>query len=399
MSFRKRFLAGSLAAVMALGMMTGCTTVRKSDLSDDYSEVVAATYGDEKIYLDEVNYYLRNKQLMYEYYSAIYGANLLETEDAQNSLRTEAMSVIYQTRVLCDHASDYKVELTDDDRKLVQQTVEELLSSDNKTFLEVAGSDEEMLTELLTQNALANKVYDAIISQKEITTTEESVRRNSISYLLFSEEPEKSEEETEAAGETEAETVHDHDHDHESDEESEAAEETKYYTEEDANATLKKLQSGTSLEDVAKELDMDVNENNFAVNEEQTSEYGKAAVALKEGESAIAHVDNVGWYVMYCNTENDEEATATAYDDAVSKEKSEYFTEVYKELDKAKFKVNEDVIQLLDIADTPVYSTETEAETSEGETAEGSTEAGTAETTAGETEAETTETTAGNTEE
>ena len=43
MSFRKRLLAGSLAAALTVGMTTGCTTVRKSDLSDDYSEVVAAT--------------------------------------------------------------------------------------------------------------------------------------------------------------------------------------------------------------------------------------------------------------------------------------------------------------------------------------------------------------------
>ena len=76
MSFRKRLLAGSLAAALTVGMTTGCTTVRKSDLSDDYSEVVAATYGDEKIYLDEVNYYLRNSQIMYEYYGSIYGTSI-----------------------------------------------------------------------------------------------------------------------------------------------------------------------------------------------------------------------------------------------------------------------------------------------------------------------------------
>lgn len=391
MSFRKRFLAGSLASVMALGMMTGCTTVRKSDLSDDYSQVVAATYGDEKIYLDEVNYYLRNKQLMYEYYGAVYGMNLLETEDAQNSLRTEVMSIIYQTRVLCEHASEYKVELTDEDKKLVQESVDEILSSENnKTFLEVAGSDKEMLTELLTQNALANKVYHAIVSQKEITTTEESVRKNSVSYLLFSEEPEKKEEETKADGEEETAEAGS-EKETEAAEESETEKETKYYTEDDANAALKKLQSGTSIEDVGKEVDIDVDENNFSVNEEQTSEYGKVAVTLKKGESAIAYVDKVGWYVMYCNTTNDEDATTHAYEDAVNKEKSDYFTEVYEKLDKAKFKVNEDVIKTLDIADTPVYSTETEAETADEETTAGEAES---ETTAEETTEEAADTTA-----
>lgn len=384
MSFKKRFLASSLAAVLTLGMATGCTTVKKSDISDDYSQVVAATYGDEEIYLDEVNYYLRNRQLMYEFYSSMYGTNLLETEDSQDTLREEVMSVIYQTRVLCDHAADYNVELTDADKEVVKKAVDELLTTeDNEAFLEIAGSDEGMLTELMTKNALANKVYDAIVSEKEITTTKDSVRTNSVSYLLFPEKPAESEDGTEA----------------ETSEESSAADETKeetaYYTEEDADAALKKIQSGTSIEDVGKELGIEVSENNFTINKEQTSEYGKVAVTLKDGESASAYMENVGWYVMYCNTANDEEATAQAYDEAVNTEKSEYFSEVYKELDKAKFKVNEDVIKFLDIAGTPVYNIGEEEETegtSEGETAESTEGASTGETEAGtqaETEAET----------
>lgn len=373
MSFKKRFLAGSLAAVLALGMATGCTTVKKSDISDDYSQVVAATYGDEEIYLDEVNYYLRNRQLMYEFYGAMYGTDLLETEESQDSLREEVMSVIYQTRVLCSHAADYNVELTDADKELVQKALDELLTTeDNEPFLEIAGSDEEMLTELLTQNALANKVYQAIVSETEITTTEDDVRLNSISYLLFAEKPAESEEETEADSSEESSAA------------DETEEETTYYTEEDANAALEKIQAGTSIEDVGEELGIEVSENSFTVNKEQTSEYGKVAVTLKDGESAVAYMENVGWYVMYCNTANDEEATADAYENAVNTEKSEYFSEVYKGLDKAKFKVNEDVIKILDIADTPVYNIGTE-EASE----EGTSESAESDSTETETDAET----------
>lgn len=363
MSFKKRFLAGSLAAVLTLGM-TGCTTVRKSDLSDDLSQVVAATYGDENIYLDEVNYYLRNSQIMYEYYGAMYGMNIWESEGAEDGLRQEVMAAIYQTRVLCDHAEDYGVELTEDDKLLVADAVNNLLENEsNAAFLEIAGSDEEMLTDLITKNALANKVYKAIIDETEITTTEEDVRKNAISYLLFEEQPEEEEEteeetaEEEGTDETEAETE----------------EEVQYYTEEDANAALKKVQSGTSLEDMGKEVGLEVSETNFSVNEEQSSEFGKAAVALKEGESAVAYVEDTGWYVMICDSENDEEATAEAYESAVDTEKSEHFSEVYQELEKARFKVNEEVIKTLNIADTPVINLESETEDTTEDTAEGET--------------------------
>ncbi len=382
MSFKKRFLAGSLAAVMTLGMVTGCTSVRKSDLSDDYSEVAAATYGDETIYLDEVNYYLRNKQFMYEYYYTMYGmTDIWSSDTMQDSLREEVMAVIYQTRVLCDHAEDYNVELTDDDKELVAESVDSIINGEgNEAFLEIAGADEEMLTNLLTKNALANKVYNAIISETEITATEEDVRQNSISYLLLA-EPETedgTEEETDAADETEEETV--------------------YYTEADANDVLKKIQDGAAIADVGEEYGIDVAETNFGVNEEQTSEFGKAAAALKKGESAVAYVEGEGWYVMVCDSENDEDATATAYEDAVEEEKAAHFTEVYEGLEKAKFKVNEKVIETLDIAGTPVYGveeeTESETETAEGESAsaesesESETAEGESETAESETEAE-----------
>ncbi|MDY4969548.1 MAG: hypothetical protein SO101_04735 [Lachnospiraceae bacterium] len=389
MSFKKRFLAGSLAAVLTLGMATGCTTVRKSDLSDDYSTVVAATYGDENIYLDEVNYYLRNSQLMYEYYGAIYGTNIWENEGAEDALREEVMTSIYQTRVLCDHAEDYKVELTDADKTLIADRVSELLDSEgNQEFMEIAGSDEKMLTDLMTKNALANKVYKAIIDETEIKTTEEDNRQNSISYLFFEEAEEADETaETETAADETAETETTADETAEAETE---AEETGY-KEADAKAALKKVEQGTSLEDAGKDVGIDVSTTNFGVNEEQTTEFGKKAVTLKEGESAMVYEEGTGWYVMVCDSENDEDATASAYESAVEEEQSAHFSEVYQELDKAKFKVNEDVVKSLNIADTPVLNLESETEDSTEDVSleENTAEDGTAEDV--ETEDETTE--------
>jgi foldase protein PrsA len=380
MSFKKRVLAASLAAVMTLGMTTGCTTVRKSDLSDDLSTVVAATYGDEKIYLDEVNYYLRNSQLSYEYFGTMYGINIWDSEGMEDNVREEAMSIIYQTRVLCAHADDYNVELTDADKELVAEAVSELLEDEsNQAFMEIAGSDEEMLTEIMTQNALANKVYQAICDETEITTTEEDVRKNSVSYLLFNEETE-SEDETETA------------EDETADAETEETEEAVYYTEDDANAALEKVQAGTSLEEVGEEVGIDVSTTNFSVNEEQSTDFAKAGAALAEGESTVVYEEGTGWYVMVCDSDNDEDATASAYESAVETEKSDHFSEVYEAMDKAKFKVNEDVVNTLNIADTPVFNIETEAD-DETEEATDSVEDETAEadTTEAESETETTQ--------
>ena len=194
MSSMKRALVGSLAAVMMLGSLTACGGVKKSELSDDYSKVVAATYGNENIYLDEVNFILRDRQYMYEYYSAMYGMNLLNNEESVNVLYQEALSSILQTRVLCQHAADYNVELTEEEKALVADAVKSIVENDTmNNYYEIAGRDETMLNELMTKNAIANKVYFTIKEGAEITTTMDECTRNAVTYLLLSEVAEEAE--------------------------------------------------------------------------------------------------------------------------------------------------------------------------------------------------------------
>lgn len=363
MSLKNRILSGSLAAAMVLGLFTGCSAVKKSDLSKDYSEIVAATYGSEKIYLDEVNYNLRNRQLMYEYYGAMYGMDIWAGGDEMvEALRQETMQSILQTRVLCAHASDYNVELTEEEKKLAETTLDEILNAEaNAAFLEIAGSDQEMLSRILLDNALANKVYHAILEETEIQTDEEKVRRNAVSYVLFKEQPEEEESESASAEDetTEAET---------------------YYTEADANAALAEVQGGKELKSVAEALGLTASTGNYGIHEEQKTELGKKAITMTAGESAVVYEEGTGWYVLVCDSEKDEDATAQAYDNAVAEEKEAHFAEVYKDMSKESFKVNEDVIASLDVVNTPVFNiggseeeTETESQ-SEAETT-GETEA------------------------
>ena len=363
MSLKNRILSGSLAAAMVLGLFTGCSTVKKSDLSKDYSEIVAATYGSEKIYLDEVNYNLRNRQLMYEYYGAMYGMDIWAGGDEMvEALRQETMQSILQTRVLCAHAADYNVELTEEEKKLAETTLDEILNTeDNAAFLEIAGSDQEMLSRILLDNALANKVYHTILEETEIQTDEEKVRRNAVSYVLFKEKP--AEEESESAS---------------AEDETEEAE--TYYTESDANAALAEVQGGKELKAVAEALELTASTGNYGIHEEQKTELGKKAITMAEGDSAVVYEEGTGWYVVVCDSEKDEDATAQAYDNAVAEEKEAHFAEVYKDMSKESFKVNEDVIASLDVVNTPVFNIggseeETEAESGSETETTGETEA------------------------
>lgn len=339
---KKRLLAGFLAATMTLSCFTGCTSVKKSDLDKDMKELVAATYGSDNIYLDEVNYYVRNTQYSYEYYYYMYGvSDVWSDESALNSLFESSLATINQTKVLNEYAEANGITLTEEEQGNVDKQVEEAASS-TEAAAAIAGQDKDLLTNIFTENAIANKVYYTIREAAEIKTQKDDCIKNAVEYILFT-EAQESTEETAAEGETEAETI--------------------TYTEADANAALELLKTEKDMSKVADKYSLTVSTGNYNATEEQSTELGKAAAAMKAGESQVVYVEGTGWYLLNCTTDNDEEATQSAYESAVDTEKTEYFNSVYAEMSKQKFDVVDEVVQSLDIANTPMLVLETESET------------------------------------
>lgn len=345
---KKRLLAGFLAATMTLSCFTACSTVKKSDLKGDMKDLVAATYGNDKIYLDEVNYYLRNNQISYEYYYSMYGMSDVWSDSAAvESLFEATLASINQTKVLNEYAKENNITLTADEEKKVSDKVDEIASSTEKAAV-TAGQDKDMLTKILTENAIANKAYHEIIEATEIKTKEEDCVQNAVQYILF-EEAAETEEDAEEAEAAEAETQ-------------EAA---VTYTEADANAALDLYKKEKDLDKVAEKYSLTASAGNYGLKEEQSTELGKAAIAMKKDEAKVVYEEGTGWYLIVCTSENDEAASKQAYDSAVAEEKNEHFQEVYEGLKKQKFDVQNEVVESLDVANTPMLETETEAETAD----------------------------------
>ncbi|MBQ4045639.1 MAG: hypothetical protein II627_04240 [Lachnospiraceae bacterium] len=373
MKTTKKILAASLAAAMLAGSLTGCSSGgRRSDLEKDYSEVIAAQYGDENIYLDEINFLLRNEQLVYEYYYTMYGMSPWTSEDMVNNLREEILTSALQTRVLCQYAQDHDISLTEDEQKKVTDAVTTYMSEDNAAFRKIAGDNEARITEFYTNNALANKAYYTICSETEIQTTLDDNRQNAVSYFILKEAPAAEDAETEAAADSDetaevTEAAQTEGATEAGEDQTEGATEAEteaetYYTESQAAELARQLEAGSiTLEDAAKTYG-DFTAETYDVNGENETEPYKTAASLTKGKAASVYVEGTGWYVLYCTSDNDEAATKEAYDAAVEEEKTKHFEEVYKGLSKKKFKVRDAIVAALDIADTPVYGINDESE-------------------------------------
>jgi len=358
MRSNKKMLAASMSALLAAGALTGCYTKVKPE---DYANTVVATYGDEKVMLDEANYYVKMYQATndayFTYYSYFYGYKTIKDmydsvadektgKTMWDNMKQNAMATLYQTYVLASHASEYGVSLSDEDNKKIDENVKDFFEEGDNGIREAINISEDHLREVLKRNALAVRVHEYLVKDIDTTVNEEDYRHTLVSYIKVTEAEKKTEEETTAEGETSAE-----------EETTAAAEEEKTV---DLKAAAEKIK--TEWEDELKEHDKYSDAANHVVeNYKENTEvaaaftdntnYAKPTASddgtvaeslqkycwneLKTGDFGIYEDSSAkATYVVYCVNDNEESGKKTDIDKELDSRRTKMFEEKYPEIVK-----------------------------------------------------------------
>ena len=190
---------------MACGSLTAC----QSSKIGDYATTEVAKYGNESIKLEEANFWLRYQQVQNEaYYGELYtyfgydnmwmAASGYSTQTMGDYTHQSVMSQLWQTRVLADHAADFGIELTEEQKTKVAESLQEFLTT-YPVLSEHTDATEEQMRGWLEQNAVANLVANAVREAADTTVADEEIQAYAVEYITVN----KPEETTEAA-ETEA---------------------------------------------------------------------------------------------------------------------------------------------------------------------------------------------------
>lgn len=301
-------LTALAAAVMMVGSMAGCSTP-----AGDYSTTVVANYGDEAIYLDEANFFLRYQQWFQEgtywdmYYNYFGILNMWESESGVGTktmgqyLKEEVMAQILQTRILNEHAAEVGVSLTDTEKEQIANAVSGFRLSVAEEFFDYAPATDEDITEWFEKNALAVKVWDAVKSSKEVEVTEEECQMFTVEYVYVSV--------TEDDAEVEEGTL---------------------VNEELANAVLSRLQAGEEFDAINEALGTSSYTNSYLkVGDTATTDLYKVGVTMAEGDVQMTGDAENGWYIIKCVSELDANATLDKRAEVADSKQEEYFNEVY----------------------------------------------------------------------
>lgn len=350
------------AAVLAAGTVCACGS---SSTIGDYATTEVAKYGSESIKLEEANFWLRYQQMMNEaYYGYMYtyfGYDNMWTVDSGNGqtladqTHTSVMQQLQQMRILNDHAADYGIELTDEQKETIAEHIS-LFLADYPNFGEYCEASEEAMCGYMELNEKAVLVAQAVKDSADVEVASEEVDAYKVEYLTFTEPAEESEaaEETAAEGETEA-------------AETEPADTRT--AQEKAEDALEHAQAGEELSAVAEEFEMTVSNASYLVAGEESEDIKYTTSAEMAAGDVQLVQDGESWVLLKKVNDLDADATEQNRNTAIEQKKAEAFNEQYAEWAKsaASFTVNEKIWEQITITDM-IYEAPTMEETAGAET-------------------------------
>lgn len=307
----KKIAAILLSGALFVSSLTGCGMNKNA---------AAATMNGQEVSLGLANFYCRFQQASYEdMYKSLLGASSEESIWDQDlygngttmadNLKDSTMEELHAMYTLKAHKEDYKIELSDEDKKTIDQAVTDFMEENSQEALKEMGADKDIVTELLTLYTIKEKMTEAIGAEADTNVSDEEANMRGYSMIKIS-----------ATGETD-----------------ENGQETEYTDEEKAELKDKVRKNmveglraeGATLESVAKENGYEVTKGTYAKDDSTLDEDVKKALdGLKEGETSSLIETESAYYFVRIDTDTDKEATEKNRQSIITTRKSDHYNEV-----------------------------------------------------------------------
>lgn len=344
---RKKLVLLLLTITMAATTLLGCAKTSES--------TTVAEVGNHKITADIANFYLRYNQAQYEtYYKSLLGDNMWDTEVSEgttyaDTVKEQVLSNLELMYVLEDHMKDYKVELTKENEKEIEEATKAFLKeNDEKTNQNISAS-ESSVKEILKLLTIQSKMREAIIADADTKVSDEEANQKSMDYVMFSYTS------TDDQGK-----------------QTKLSDEEVAALKEKAKAFREGALSAEDFKAYATEQGVEPQQATFDKEATTPNEaLVKAADALGEGEVTEVVETDTGSFVAKVTSLHDEEATNKKKEEIVSERQSALYKEVTEAWKKdTKIKVNKKAWNKINIKDlnVTIYQKQSEETESKQET-------------------------------
>ncbi len=199
----KKGAALALAAVMCAGALSGCG--KKSE------GISAFTYNGKKVDADFANFALRYEQSkvddLYAYYGSMMQQDIWAMDDGQglgistwDNFKANIGEDIEKMLLAEDHAADYDVSLTDDEKKAISDAAAQFIANNDEKALASMSATQETVERYLTLCAIKAKVEVGMTADVDTNVSDEEAAQRTVDYIRYTPTTEaESETETEMA--------------------------------------------------------------------------------------------------------------------------------------------------------------------------------------------------------
>lgn len=180
--FGRRFtVIISLIAVVVMSV-TACASNKNT---------VVATLDGENITLGAVEFYAKYSQAMDESnYMSYFGKDMWNQEYSagitmEDYAKDNIMDNVKEMYILKNHAKDYNISLSEEDKKAIDATVEEFLKNNSGKAKRAMGADKDSLKAFLELNTVKARVAKAMVANVDTNVSDEEAAQRTISYALL----------------------------------------------------------------------------------------------------------------------------------------------------------------------------------------------------------------------
>lgn len=310
----KKALALGLSLVTALTLFTGC-----NDETDSGTTNTVPTVSDDTIFLNfngtEVPYsvakfYAHNEQASYESYYLANGyvidwdseyeptsedENVPEGATIEQLVKEDVLARIKMFYAVSAYAKENGVTLTDEEYTQINSYITEYLAG-NQKVVAATGATEEKLKAIYECEMYYNRGCDIIFDGVDFGINKEDYRQWHIIAIELSTDIVE-------------------------------------FPEDSANGFYNRITNGEKFQDVANAYGYEYMEGNVGKGTLDNNEFENFCIGLSTGESGIIEIDGI-YCVVQCISDYDEEATDVAYEDELTKQKSNKLLEFYDEYTK-----------------------------------------------------------------
>ncbi|MFV0343114.1 MAG: peptidylprolyl isomerase [Anaerocolumna sp.] len=377
----KRIISKALVLILVIGMIfaTGCSKKDKTTTANQ----LAVTVGDQKIYMDEMMYYIyameANGEQYEQLYQQYYGTSYWDTEveegiTIRDQMKDYVMDTAVMYAILYDKAVAEGYTLTEEEETTAKTNAESVLSQISEEQLAITGFTTESLTAVQEKLAIGERYYTDLVEGFDIddqaltdSISKEDNRQYDTEYLVV---PTVTYDESyQQVALTEEEIA--------------AAKDV-------ITSALEQAKAGDAFADIATALSTDditvsTSTLNFVKDDGSAEEsYQEAALALENDEIADGIIETeTALYVIKMVDNNSTETYDAAVEEAIATAENDAFTVKYDEI-KAEYTITENAdvwdaivmgeTTLVETTTTPEATPETTTEAEDSTEDEGTTE-------------------------